>query len=1075
MAFRVTCPQCEETDAIGARFCRACGTALEAPVDAALRRFVTVVRSDVQGSTSLGERHDPEMLRRVLTRYYDAARSACTYHGGTIEQIQGDAVVAIFDGHEDDPLRAVRAATELRDRMTRLNEELERDAAFRLLLRTAVESGEVVAGSDGPGQLTGEVMNVVAHLEKAAGPGEIVLGETAHRLIREAVDVEEIGPLALKGKRRPVHAYRLLVVLPRVTGRAHLAVPMVGRKLELAQLVATYERSAGGRTSQLVTLFGAAGVGKSRLIEALVESVQPQATVLRGRCPPYGGVAYDAMVQVVADAAGLDLKDPGTARRRLAGLVAGVDDAPRIVEGIGRILGLREGGGRPEDTHWALRRLLEVLARDRPLIVVLEDLHWADPALLDLVEDVAESSRDAALLLVCATRLELLDARPRWAGGKPNTVSIQLAPLDTDDASQLVSRLLGDMATAPGVREYIVDRSGGNPLFVQGLVAMLREERLLRVDEGRWRSAVEQLEAPRDIQALINARLAHLGAAERRVVERAAIVGRRFTRQAILALSSEAERPEVGASLRTLLRKGLIVPDPDSTAGSRRDDAYVFSHALIQEVAYHAIGKETRAELHEQFADWFERTSSGDFSQVEEVVGHHLKQAYDCLVDLRAGEQQRARLAGRAGVALAAAGHRAAARRDIPEFAISLLRQAKSLLKDNDETRRTVLLDLGDALRDAAFPLEAMDAYREAIRVAHAAGDARRAMHGVLGELGTKGFLQHEEEAVRDQDVEDALRLFKDLGDDLGLAKAWQAKAYAHWSAGRLTEAEEACRHAIKFAQRAGDERLEAVALSSHCFILFWGPEPLDEVRRQVEEALGWARSRSIRRLEVDALHLLARISSMQERLAEARDLLRQAGTGTAKRSESRELLVLVGRYLSVALVELMAGDAAAAERALREAREELTRLGGTGQLPAVIILLARALILQGRDEEAMQLTWECERLAPQSNRDAQIKWRAIRALLLARRGDVEEAERLAAEAIERTIRWDQEDSWEQEDSTAEVEADYAHVLRFAGKEAKARQAAEAALARFRRKGNLVGARRVEAFLGRDPAAQPRT
>jgi class 3 adenylate cyclase/tetratricopeptide (TPR) repeat protein len=1062
MAFRVTCPNCGGTDVPGARFCRTCGSALEPSVDTALRRFVTVVRSDVQGSTGLGERHDPEMLQRVLTRYYDAARSACTYHGGMIEQIQGDAVVAIFDGHEDDALRAVRAATELRVRMTRLNEELERDAAFRLLLRTAVEAGEVVAGADSPGQLTGEVMNIVAHLEKAAGPGEIVLGETAHRLIREAVDVEEIGPLTLKGKQRPVHAYRLLVVLPGVTGRAHLAVPMVGRTLELAQLIATYERSAGDRTCQLLTLFGAAGVGKSRLIEALVEFVQPRATVLRGRCPSYGGVAYDAMIQVVADAAGLDLKDPGTARRRLAALVAGVDGAPRIVEGIGRILGLREGGGRPEDSHWALRRLLEVLARDRPLIVVLEDLHWADPALLDLVEDIAESSRDAACLLVCATRLELLDSRPRWAGGKLNAVTIQLTPLDTDHASQLVSRLLGDMATAPGVREYIVDRSGGNPLFVQGLVAMLREERLLRVDEGRWRSAVEHLEAPRDIQTLISARLMHLGAAERRVVERAAVIGRRFTRQAILALSPQAERPDVGASLRTLVRKGLIVLDPDS----KRDDGYVFTHALIQEVAYHAIGKETRAELHERFADWFEQTSGGDFSQVEEVVGHHLKQAYECMVDLRASEPERLRLARRAGVALAAAGHRAALRRDIPEFAISLLRQAGSLLKDNDDTRRTTLLDLGDALRDAASPLRAMQAYREAIRAAHAAGDARRATHGALGVLGTKGFLRHEEqeeEAVHDPDaeVEDALRLFDALGDDPGLAKAWQAKAYAHWAAGRLTDAEGACRQAINFAKRAGDERLEAVAASARCFILFWGPKPLDEVRHEVEEALEWGRGRGIRRLEVDALHLLARISGMRERFPEARSLLREAAP--SKRSEPRELLVLVGRYLSIALVELMAGEAAAAERALRAGREELTSLGGTGQLPAVIILLARALIMQGRDEEAMQQIRECERLASLSHRDAQIKWRAIRALLLARRGEVEAAERLAAEAVALTA------DWEQEDSTAEVEADHAHVLRLAGKDEAARQVAERALARYWRKGNLVGARRVEAFLGRSP------
>jgi class 3 adenylate cyclase/tetratricopeptide (TPR) repeat protein len=1062
MVLRVTCPECGERDAPGARFCRTCGTALQPSSDAALRRFVAVVRSDIQGSTGLGERHDPELLQHVLTRYYDAARSACTYHGGTIEQIQGDAVVAIFDGHEDDALRAVRAATELRDRMTRLNEELERAAAIRLPIRMAVECGEVVAGSDGPGQLTGEVMNIVAHLERTAGPGEILLGETAHRLVREAADVEEIGPLVLKGKQRPVHAYRLQFLRPGAAGRVHLAVPMVGRQLELALLTAAFGRSAGDRSCQLVTLFGPAGVGKSRLIEALLDSVQQRATVLRGRCPSYGGVAYDAMIQVVAEAARLDLADPGTARRRLAAVVTGIDGSSRIVERISQVLGLRKGGGPAEDTHWALRRLLEVIARDRPLIVVLEDLHWADPALLDLVEEIADSSRDAPLLLLCASRLELLDARPRWAGGKVNALSIQLAPLGGDDAKQLVSRLLGDMATAPGVREYIVDQAGGNPLFVQGLVAMLREKRLLRVDAGRWRTAVEELEAPRDIQALVNARLMHLGAAERRVVERAAIIGRRFTKAAVLELSPAAERPEVAAGLRTLVRKSLIVPDPDSPVGPRRDDGYVFTHALIQEVAYHAIAKETRAELHERFADWLERSSGGDVAQLEEIVGDHLKRAYGCLVDLRRNDRRTARLARRAGEALAEAGHRATVRRDIPEFAVSLLRQAESLLQDNDEIRRAALLDLGDALRDSASTQEALDAYERAITAARVAGDARRATHGFLGVLETRGFLRPGDERIPDQDakVEDALRLFDRLSDDRGLARAWQAKAYAHWTAGRLTDAEAACRKAIDFAQRAGDEQLEAAAVSSRCFILFWGPEPFDEVRREVEDALGWARRRGIRRLEVDAMHILARISAMRERFAEARALLRQADVGT--KAQPRDLLVRVGRFLSVALVELMAGEPAAAERVLRRSHQELTELKGIGQLHPVIILLARALIMQGRDEEAMRQINDYEELALTS-RDAEIKWRALRALLLARRGEAEAAMRLAAEAVALTA------DWEQDDSTAEVDTDYAHVLRLAGKDREARQMAERALARYQRKGNLVGARRAEAFLGRHP------
>jgi class 3 adenylate cyclase/tetratricopeptide (TPR) repeat protein len=1023
-----------------------------------IRRFVTVVRSDVQGSTGLGERHDPELVRRVLRRYYDTTRTVCTHHGGIIEQIQGDAVVAIFDGHEDDALRAVRAAAGLRGAMARLNEELERDAGIRLPIRMAVDSGDVVAGAGGPGELTGDVMNVVAHLEREARPGEILVGEATVRLVRDAVVVEETGPFALKGKEEPVRAYRLLVLLPGVTGRAHLSVPMVGREPERALLEAAYERAATERTCHLVTVLGAAGVGKSRLAEELVTWVRQRARVLRGCCPDYGGRAYDALIQVVIEAAGIDLADRDTALRRLGKLVAGVDGAVRITERVAQVLGFRRGAGPPEDTHWALRRLLEIVARERPLIVVLDDLHRADPALLDLVEDIAECSRDAPLLLVCAARLELLDARRNWAGGKVNAVTIQLQPLDADKAKQLVSYVLGGVATAPGVEEYIVDRSGGNPLFVQGLVAMLRDEQLLRVDEGRWRAVVDELEAPRDIQAVLSARLDRLGAAERGVVERAAVIGRQFTKEAIIQLSPVAERAWVTASLLTLIRKELIVPDPDSVVG--HDERFAFAHALIQEVAYHSIGKQARAELHERFADWLLRRGGGDRTQVDEVVGHHLLAAHRNLVAVGRNDERTANLARRAGEALAAAGHRATARRDIPGPAVSLLRDALSLLKRNDEVRRAALLDLGDALADSQRPLEALEIYGKAIEEAEAAGDRRRATHGKLGVLAVKGFLGRGDEAMRGEAevVRSALGLFCEIADNLGLTKAWRAKAYLYWTAGRLKRAEAACRRAIDFAQRAGDEQLEAGAVSSRCFILFWGPTPVDEVTRYVRQALEWARSRGIRRLSVDALRILARIAAMKGRFSEARTLLDEASEAEVP----GELLVLVGGYLSNGIVGLMAGEPAAAEQVLRQGHQVVARLGGTGQLVSVDILLARALAMQGRDDEAMERTLECERSALEGQRDAQIKWRAIRAVLLARRGELDEAERLAAEAVALTAGSDQDDS------TAEVLADQAHVLRLAGKEERAQRQAQRALELYRRKGNLVGAARVQAFLQTD-------
>jgi class 3 adenylate cyclase len=382
---------------------------------ASQRRFVTVVRSDVEGSTRLGEQYDPELVGEALGRYYEVATTSFGRHGGTIEQFQGDAVVAVFGLprlQEDDALRAVRAAMELRDRMDRVNGELQRKRSVRLPIRTAVHSGEVFSGGTAPGQLTGDVMNVVAHLEKRAEPGEILLGDATLRLVREAVDVEELGSLPIKSRQEPVVAHRLVRLLPG-SWRARSSIPMVGRERELAFLAATYERTVESRTCHLLTLFGEAGVGKSRVVEELLASVSERVTVLRGSSRSYGGAAYEAMIQLVSEAAVLDPADPDRAREILARFVGGVSDADRITERIGQVLGIEQGTGPPEDIHWAFRRFLEMLALPRPLVVVLDDLHWADAALLDLVEEIASASRGAPVMIVCTARRELLDRRGR--------------------------------------------------------------------------------------------------------------------------------------------------------------------------------------------------------------------------------------------------------------------------------------------------------------------------------------------------------------------------------------------------------------------------------------------------------------------------------------------------------------------------------------------------------------------------------------------------------------------------------------------------------------------------------------
>ena len=1023
------------------------------------RRFVTVVRSDVEGSTRLGEQHDPELVREALGRYYEVATASFERHGGTIEQFQGDAVVAVFGLprlHEDDALRAMRAAVELRDRMERLNGELERDLAVRLPVRTAVHSGEVVAGHRAPGQLAGDVMNVVAHLEKLAQPGEILLGDATLRLVREAVDVEELGVLQLKSRKDPVVAHRLLRILAD-GWRAPSPIPMVGREAELAMLMATFKRTVARHSCHLLTLFGEAGVGKSRLVEELLTTVSEQATVLRSSSRSYGGTAYEAMTRLVSEAAGLDPADSKRARQILAGFVGGVQDADRITQRIGQVLGIEQGTGPPEDIHWALRRFLEMLALPRPLVVVLDDLHWADSALLDLIEAIATVSRGTPLMIVCTARGELLDRRSRWAGGAVNTITLHLAPLAADEVRRLVVHLLGGMDIADGVQDYVTDRSGGNPLFVQALVAMLRENHQLELDEGQWRAApdLSGLRAPPHIRALLGARLDNLGDPERGVVERAAVIGRQFTAQAIRELSPPEERDTLVASLRMLVGKDLVVPDEGALLGTGRDQGYAFTHALIQEVAYHAIAKETRAELHERYARWLQRMSVGGV-HVDEAVGNHLERAYQSLVEIGQQGEHLTRLARRAGTALATAGHRAAGRRDIPQATVRLLERALALLTDNDHTRRTALLDLANALSNARRFPEALEAFDQAVKDAEAVGDVRTTTHGRIGALAVKHFSGRESISGDEETLERAIQVFERDDDKLGLATTWRLSAYVRWTAGRLAWAESSAQHAVALARQSGDESLLARSESTYCFILFWGPRHVDDVAREVGRKLDWARRRGVRSLEVDALRILARIRAMQGRFEEARQLLRETGEDT---SNYRDTLVLVAEFVSAGLVELLADQPAAAERILRRGCRTLEDLGGRGQLVHVTTLLARALVQQGRDREALAMTRECERLAAENQVVAQVQWRSLRAKALAGTGESEVAERLSSEAVGRTRRSDELHS------TAEAHADHADVLRRIGRAEEAVSHAREALELYQAKGNLVGVARMRQFV----------
>jgi class 3 adenylate cyclase len=595
----VACSACGAGNREGARFCDSCGALLAEPSPVReVRKTVTVFFCDVSGSTALGERIDPESLRHVMARYFETAKAILERHGGTVEKFIGDAVMAVFGVptvHEDDALRALRAAEELRDGLAELNAELELSYGTRLELRIGVNTGEVVTGTE-ERIATGDAVNIAARLEQAAPPGEVLVGEETLRLVREAVDVDPVEPVAAKGKSEPLRAFRLVATKAATLARRGGA-PMVGRERQRKLLDDTFANVVGERSCQLFTVLGTAGVGKSRLVAEFLRSLD-DATVARGRCLSYGeGVGYwpvtEVVMQLLADGTGAE-----------------------VAAGLGAILGDEAAPGSPDEIAWAFRKLLEAHAAQRPLVVVFDDVQWGEPAFLDLVEHVADLSRDAPILLLCVAKPELLDHGPAWGGGKLNASNVLLEPLAPDDARTLIESLLPPEQIHVGLRDRILESAAGNPLFVEEMVAMLAER------------GQEDVSVPPTIHALLAARLDQLDSAERGVLERGSVEGQVFHRGAVAALAPE--ETAVDGRLIALVRKDLVRPEQALVAD---DEAFRFRHLLIRDTAYEALPKAVRAELHERFAGWLQ-SHADELIESDELVGYHLAEAYRYRVEL---------------------------------------------------------------------------------------------------------------------------------------------------------------------------------------------------------------------------------------------------------------------------------------------------------------------------------------------------------------------------------------------------------------------------------------------------------
>jgi tetratricopeptide (TPR) repeat protein len=908
----------------------------------------------------------------------------------------------------------------------------------------------------------GDAVNLAARLQQAAAPGEVLIGERTWRLVRDAAMVEPVPPLELKGKSGPVAAFRLLGVRPDVPGQArHLDAPMVGRDAELGLLVGAMQDAVATRGCHLAVVAGAAGVGKSRLVKEFQATVSGQATVLHGRCPQYGeGLTYLPVAEVIRQAAA----SGGPAG--LHGLLAGQERAALVVDELAGVAGTAEPTVSREEVPWAVRKLFEALARHRPLVVVLDELHWAEPALLDLVDQLAGGLWDAPLLVVGIGRPELLDQRPGWGMDGPQTTPVLLDPLGWEACGRLVGNLLGGHRLPAEMVRGIAEAAGGNPLFVEEFVAELIDRRVLVRADGHWEATAADLAGvpiPAGISALLAARLDRLEAEERAVLERASVVGLVFRRRAVVALSPEAARPAVPARLAALTRRQLVAPDGDQTAGQAtappERDAFRFRHVLIRDVAYDALPKRRRAELHERLAAWLGQDGEADPLDQGELVGYHFEQAYRWRVQLGPVGPHEAELAGWAADRLAAGGRRALARDD-PPAAVNLLGRAVDLLPAGDPQRPGLLLDLGDALAEAGDWNRAREVLAEAVDGARAAADRLLAARGSIALLylrettSSRGWT---EEATRE--ARRAIPLFEQAGDRAGLAQCW--RLLAHVSNRRLqwSELERVGRRILDDAREAGDRRTEARMLGGISASLCLGPTPTaeaaEECRRILEELGGAPRPTMM------VLDSLALCSAMLQRFDEAEELLARAD---AIREElAGRLWKVVGRAQFGAWTQLLSGRPVDAERALRPAYEALQRIGEqSGLLSIHASLLAEAIFaIGGRDQEAERLTEIAESAAAGSEElTAQVQWRTVRATALARKGDAGAAERLASEAAEMASATD----------CMPIRAwtllALARTRRLGGQSVAARRAAHEALAVAERKGDLWAAADARTLLG---------
>jgi class 3 adenylate cyclase/tetratricopeptide (TPR) repeat protein len=1057
----VQCVACKEDNPPKFRLCGYCGAPLPQAASAAppreVRKTVTLIFCDLKGSTALGEVLDAEALHEVKERYFAAMAAEITRHAGKIEKYIGDAIMAVFGlprAHEDDALRAVRAAQGMQQALARLNVDLQARYGVSLANRTGVNTGQVVANDDPTADqklATGDAVNVCARLEQAAPENQIYLGEVTYRLVRDAVEAEPVEALELKGKAKRVPAYRL-VSAGGLEGlvRRHDR-PIVGREEELAALRSVYAEVVEQRRPRLVTVVGEAGAGKTRLVREVTDRIARGAQIVMGRCLPYGhGITFWPLLMMIRHAAHiLDADSPDEAVAKLRGRIGDDDVADRLAGAAG----LAPGAYSLQEINWAARKFLERLAADGPVVALVDDIHWAETALLELLVHVLDTA-DAPVLLLATARHDFFEQRPDWST-QERAQRIVLKPLTDEASARVVENLFGSVDLPQDVVARIVSAAGGNPLYAEQMLSMLLDSGALRLEQGRWVRVqpAAEIDIPPTIQALLEARLDQLGHQERSIIDPASIIGVEFPHAAVAHLLPEPLRPALGDHLHSLETKQFVraAPRPDG------DLFYRFHHHLVRETVYNGLLKRVRAQLHVAFVQWADRVNADRDRalEFEEILGYHLEQAHRYLRELGPLDEQGQAIGNDAALRLSSAGRRAVARGDM-HAATNLLRRSVALLDLDDPRRMELLPEFAEALTALGDFAGAQFALDEALTAAERTGNFRLQAASRITAMFLRLYSGEQQSDWSEETLRVAHGLIPQLereGADSELATAWRLVVLVHGIAGRYGAASEAVERSMAHARRAGNASLverNNLILANNAL---YGPLPVPRGIAQCEAIID--QGIADRQNECLILCMLAQLRAMNGDLDAARHLYRR---GRALLRDLGQGVFAASTGSDVASVELHGGDLATAEREVQADLKFLAEKGETYLLSSMAAMLARIVRDQGRDIEALELCERAEAASAVDDLEAQARWRMVRAPILARANSMDDAVEMAKAAVDLARRT--EGPVLQADALSEL----AWVLHAAGRPVEAREAIDAAAALYAAKGNVVAGARAAAW-----------